>query len=399
MDPSELWERLHVDEVDADELRSVLALDHDLARYDGEGEVSYFAEGRHQLTLRYSTKGALQAVEPGPDFDQVHFDKVESRVETALLTDQGVRIFRAIAFSTVRVDGFFRYQDRFQVLPAPEGAPRSEAVMGQHAFVIEVAYDHSSESTIAGSRRLAAARDVNLLLAALVYLVDERLSVQQRQVWAVPIGEGGGPIWSSELYWIKGFENLRENFSTPDVPALERRPTELYYDETGIREDAKVRLPEDVEVMLDRAYALDAGRRGRLFRWCFWLNHASLVWNLSRSATYMAVIQSVEALRPDASGGPPCKECGKFTGDGPTAQFARFMDEYVPTQDGEAEGERRRLYRLRSALTHGGMVLQMDQPQAFGGLDPKFFAERANAGLASKLARLAGVYWLLRKGE
>jgi hypothetical protein len=73
------------------------------------------------------------------------------------------------------------------------------------------------------------------------------------------------------------------------------------------------------------------------------------------------------------------------------------MERHVPRQDTETEKERRELYRLRSALSHGGKLLSRDlQFGFFGGFQPAALSERETSDRAAMLARIAGINWLLR---
>ncbi len=163
--------------------------------------------------------------------------------------------------------------------------------------------------------------------------------------------------------------------------------------------DETLELPASVESIFDRYYALDPIRRERLLRWAYWINHSALVAGLSLSASYMAIIQAVEALRPNDDGGPACVSCGRPTGAGPTNQFISFMDRYAPPEAGETEKARRRLYKLRSALTHGGKLIESDLHPGFGQFTLTWSDERRATHRAATLARLAAVNWLLTDGE
>lgn len=136
-------------------------------------------------------------------------------------------------------------------------------------------------------------------------------------------------------------------------------------------------------------------------RWAFWLNHAGLARRLSQSATYMAATQAIEALRPQVSKGERCDSCGHVLGAGPTQQFIDFVNRYIPPQDDETEKERRTLYSVRSALTHGGTLLESDRDLGigFGSFHPTPIRQREATARVIRLARLVGVNWLLEDGQ
>ena len=53
------------------------------------------------------------------------------------------------------------------------------------------------------------------------------------------------------------------------------------------------------------------------------------------------------------------------------------------------EAQRRELYDLRSSLTHGHTLLDLDLPGAFGGLIPKQIEQRHTHELGRNIARVA----------
>ncbi|MGO9495732.1 MAG: hypothetical protein ACLQA5_03320 [Solirubrobacteraceae bacterium] len=112
----------------------------------------------------------------------------------------------------------------------------------------------------------------------------------------------------------------------------------------------------------------------------------------------MAIVQAVEALRPANGRSPSCITCGRPTEPGPTRQFIEFMNQYAPLDDGETEKVRQELYRLRSALTHGGKLMEQDLHPGFGQFTLTWHDERSAIDRAASLARLAGVNWLLNHG-
>lgn len=245
-----------------------------------------------------------------------------------------------------------------------------------------------------------ALEQVNLILTALVPMIGGRARHRLQQQWAIPAGVDppADSIWTQSTYRFGDFARIAARFDDSSYPQLEIVPDDVFYGRPGFFGYHVLVLPTSIGAMLDRFYALDRGRRERFQRWAYWLNHSRLVGALSMSAAYMAVIQSIEALRPEIAGGPACPVCARRTGPGPTRQFADFVDRYVPRQDGESERERTKLYGLRSGLTHGGKLMEGDLGRGFGEFHPGPLAEQKFADRAEQLARLAGVNWLLAGG-
>ena len=116
--------------------------------------------------------------------------------------------------------------------------------------------------------------------------------------------------------------------------------------------------PDQIETLLDAFYALPPADAERFLRWCFWVNHADQVSHLARSSAHIAVVQAIEALMPPADDSGTCECCGHRLGPGPTARFADFLGSLVPATDSDDDRPHEELYALRSALSHGGKLLQ-----------------------------------------
>jgi len=151
-------------------------------------------------------------------------------------------------------------------------------------------------------------------------------------------------------------------------------------------------VPELMTRALDRYFELKASDRKRFLSACYWLQHASHVWDISHTAHYVALINAIEVLLP-SFGGDSCPECGRDRSKGPTAKFAEFPDLYAPSD--EAEPRRRELYRIRSKITHRHALLFSDTPRHWGGLEPAEQAEFERSGNTMKMVQRALINWLL----
>jgi hypothetical protein len=77
---------------------------------------------------------------------------------------------------------------------------------------------------------------------------------------------------------------------------------------------------------------------------------------------------------------------------GQTKQFVDFVDQWVPAAEG---ADRRKLYRVRSAITHGGKLLRTDLDSPGHYTHPEWNEQRGDFDVAQRVARLAGINWLL----
>jgi hypothetical protein len=393
---TDLLKDLHGDEVPGRELTIVLGTYFPFSRYESGEDVDYFKDGDQALRLTYHA-GELADIGRGPALTDGDVAALRDEIQVKLLAD-GTAVFRQLAFAHVPVTGGWRYRARFQICPAPDEAPRPPVQMGDHPFVLEVVHRASPDPLIASERGRRLAQEINLLLAAFVPAIKAlRLEVSE-QNWSIPLPPDGWepmtPKWTQRGYFYDGFQPLQSRFTRLPNRSLQLVEDAEFYGRIAVSERV-LDLPSLIETLFDCFHRLEPADRERIIRWAYWLNHSSLVWSLSQSASYIAIIQAIEALVPDVPGGPACPTCGRLTGPGPTKQFVEFMDAYVPRQDGQSEAERRKIYRLRSGLTHGGKLLRRDYERSFGSLHPTEIQERDSSVLASRLARLAGINLLL----
>jgi len=400
MTAGNLRDQLYADQAPLEELRIILISHFDQAQENGDS-ILYEKESKPALSVAYTKKGGISSIESRPALSSVDVDEIRQKIERGIIQRGDTKIRRDFCFSAVPVTGAWRYRDRFQILPAPENAPRPPAQVGEHPFVLEVPFEDSADRIISGERASRRMGEANLILSGLVPSIFAKRRMSGEQRWALVLEadqDPEGPVWTQASYFCKGFQHLADDFSN-STTMLESVPdSDFYLPWHGIPGSERLDLPASIETMLDRIESLDPARRERFTRWCFWLNFSRLSWSLSTSAGYMGLIQAIEALRPEMSR-PHCDSCQQALPPGPTQQFSEFLDRFVPRQNGETEKERKKLYGLRSGLTHGGTLLESDLGFGFGSFHPGFVRESNATRLASQLARLAGINWLLQGGE
>jgi hypothetical protein len=185
------------------------------------------------------------------------------------------------------------------------------------------------------------------------------------------------------------FTDLGDLTPTPLIDTSE------FYTRRGISpENEVIDLPDQLESLLDAFFDLPPDEAQRFLHCCFWLNHAKQVGPLARSAAHLAVVQAIEALLPEQEDAGNCETCGRQLGPGPTARFDQFLRDFVPSAEAEQQRANKELYRLRSALSHGGKLLQDELSERGMGLHPSRMNEDALLGRARLVAQLAAVNWL-----
>jgi hypothetical protein len=289
----------------------------------------------------------------------------------------------SILLSRWPLKGWFRYRDRFQILPVPPQAPKNEGTFENNPFSVEVKFDRSSDPTVIGRRHSRAVREIELLLSAFAVVTFRQIKVGSHWV-RDDHDPGGAVVLAQESYHWPGRQGLLDDFSdVSDVPSLTLIPSNQYYTQSPT---ASFDLPSAMSAALDAFYRLDASPRERFLRAAYWVNHAGSV--SSDSASFVALVQAIEAVMPPQSS-EECPTCGKPNGDGPTAAFQKFVDQF---SRGLSEKERKDFYGARSSLTHGRHLHHWDA-DGFS-LSPTASVEQANHRQLFRVVRIVLLNWL-----
>lgn len=367
------------------------------------GEVG-FSDGRYaiygsdpsnpRLIVTYNKRGKPAQAVAGPGFTTADSAALSGRIHDALLQDGTPEIGRRVLFTTLRVDGFYRYRDLFQIVPVPADAPRPQmAMLASNPFLLEVRYHRSSESMTSMLRKERAEREIELLLAVFLWLPIEHLG-NVRFRWVLKPGGDPHPTSShqQEGYHWPGDRPVRDAFTPTDtlapLPGIEPN---LYYARYNYSVTDSLDLPSNLTDMLDRFFALDLSDRQDFLRAAYWFYHASNVWVTSHSAAFTAMVSAVEAIMPPVGAASPCPTCKRPATPGPTARFEAFVDQHASARQIAPE-QRKAFYRTRSALTHGGRLLQSDQRTWGAGITS--VVEMQDLRMLSSVVRAVLCDWL-----
>ena len=149
--------------------------------------------------------------------------------------------------------------------------------------------------------------------------------------------------------------------------SLKRWTPEEYYSKVG--HDGKgLRVPADLDQLICCYMALSRGNRAKFDRAAFWMGMASRQWNTSVSVSFVALVSAIESLteRGDrhSFNCPTCGNLAEHEVPGATQRFKNFFYTYAP---GVSRAKRRDdMYKLRSDISHGGELMQLDQDLDFG---------------------------------
>jgi hypothetical protein len=390
-------------ELPEEELRQILFSYVRGARYDYRptSGVEYVDEHENVLLTATYDDDALTGLLAGPCLTEDMVEAIGRDVDRAV-ADNGFQIWRTVLFAWKKTEGYWRYGDRFQILPVPAEAPRPGWLVAEHPLVLEVRYRKSVTGTLDHIRAQHETRTAALLLALLVEFGIHPQSRFAAHQWVLAVDQPPPDMkMHSEFlqvgYYFDSFTTVSDDFTDPAVSQCEVVPDQEYFKHFGGPVSDELTVPALLGPSLDRFFALGVADQARFLRAFYWFALSSQLWPLSHSASYNALAQAIEVLLPASSGAPDCPSCHRPTGPGPTRKFSDFVEQYAPGIDRK---QRSRLYGIRSALSHGGHVfLGDDGDYSFAGIHPRWADERQNHDMMQQVARTALISRLLATAE
>jgi len=388
--------RFHADQVDPDELLSILSSHFGRAESHREGEVFFPGAKDFRVRLRVDND-AIVDLELGHGLAVSEASDLAREVREKLVENQSPVVARGIVFCSIPVVGhYLAPEDAFHLIPAPPQAPRPPAFVGDHPLVIEFPVTSSSDGLITAYRTgHALARWIWFLNAV---LLDRFASYSRaRQSWFLTVGDLNAQPevrWGSAGYFIPDWVPPAGGFTLPVGPEIASRPQDDYYTRRGVSVNETLTLPDSFEADVRRFLALGPGSRNRFLQGGQWVTASRDLWGSHMSAWYIAQVAAIETLVHQDEPPDVCAECGRDKNQRPTARFKDFLERYAPGTGSRTEIDR--LYSVRSGLVHGGTLLHHDSP--FGGGMLAFATnEREPMDRLSLAVTIAMVNWLRAK--
>jgi hypothetical protein len=375
--------QIRIGEVDDDELGVVLSAMLPRGAQFTANEVEYrTAADELALRVQYENGKIARAI-AGPAMTTELEERINAEIRRSLLTSQGTKIFRSTMFSSRPVEGYWRYRDLFQIVSAPLSAPRSQVLLAEHPFVLDVAFEESANFVISQKRRMRRAADLMLILNLLLRQRISSPSIRGRSHWVyLPFNSEPPVMWANEGYMIPDFQYIADNFPTlADIPMLDQVAASAYYPPAGYADT--LTIPAELATLLDIFIDLSSDARERFLRACYWYHTALSVWDNSQSLHLTSLINGIECL---ASVGPE-----RSKPDGPSRMFLDFMTEFAPGHPSKIWVNK--LYNARGEITHGERLLHLDAGFSWG-MNETAARDREIGNNANILCRGALINWL-----
>jgi hypothetical protein len=394
---------LHGDQIEQSELEQILLSHFGQAKGVSLKEIHYGYRDAAEsaLILRYNNDGELVAVEAGAGLKENDLPEIQGKLNASILTPTSIQIGQTVLFAHVPTTGYFRYRDLFQLVPVPKEAPRPDFAFGDHPLMLQFSFQGSVDSQIGMLRRARIGREIELLCVALISVLKGAIGPMARSHWVLA-DKSDPENWQSsfcqEMYTWPGASGIMVSAFSPieELTPVARIPAANYYTRYGIDLEQTLDLSENFEKLIDTYFACSRDDRDRFLRASFWFQYAQRVRTYAQSGSFTALVSAVEALIPPATGSSPCPTCKRLTGAGPTQRFAQFVEQYAPGPEVQ-ESHRKKLYALRSALSHGGTLLHSDRFAWSAGMTSNSLRHWEDQTAMWRIIRLVLVNWLLEK--
>lgn len=282
------------------------------------------------------------------------------RVRSTLLENQEDAFGETICFSNHdAVKGYYRYADVFQILPIPQDAPHAPYIAAEHPFRMEFRYVACSDPFINTYRRSAKAAQLTRILNTLCNASISTRSIYARHFWGLlPDVTPVRVRWIQEGYGYPGLASQLGSFSTTDqLSPIKLYPPDEFYDDMFFPGDYALALPASIDEYLRKVLSLRDPEANLFERASIWFAQIQDLWPRASSSAMVAAVTAIETLLPkDAE---RCNECGqpKYS---ITKKFKDFLRIHVPSIEERFPDEFTAIYKTRSSLAHGDVMLMAD---------------------------------------
>ena len=341
------------------------------------------------------------SIRRGPALKDEDLAALQSAIELELLPAPP-NVGTEVLFATMPVNGAFRYEEVFQILPVPSEAPRPSVLIADHPFLLQFKYKSSQNSLVRAARRTAQARRLKLLLSVLLEGGVRSAGSFSRHHWVIPpFDPAPAPplrsTWCQEMYTFESLGTVVASQVFADITSIESLPLidpVEYYTRVGIQSGQTLSAPATLPDLLARFFCGSSDDQERFIRASFWFSHAHNVYPDSRSAAFTALISAVEALIPAEEKIGDCPMCRRALSKGAKRRLNEFLDQYAPTEPKFQASRVALYYQFRSQLTHGGALSHLDRDFFSFGLGGQRQEEQELLDEVWQLVRIVLVNWL-----
>lgn len=350
---------LFLDEVDHTEICRVVHSHFQRGQYTSpDRQVMSNQENSKFIVINFDKAHRISTIIPvGLTVDEL--ERIRDDVRYKLVDNQQDAIGQTVLLCGGRFEGRFLYKVDFQMAPMPQNAPQMEHAFGEHPYLFQVRYkkgpDQLTNILRIQKRAFEFIPIVNGLSRTRFFLPTKYTVFQ----WGtLPADPDSTPKRFKVGY---GARELEDTAFDRQSPLIERISKDLYYKRSANPSFPLV-LPDNFDLLLEKAFLLPQTDFQRLYRACMWFAMAQEIWRTSASSSFVSIVSALESLvdKPHK-----CSECGQSITEGlemcpqcqqprfkVTQSFKLFLEAHVPSL-AERPEIRNIIYKVRSGLAHG----------------------------------------------
>lgn len=313
------------------------------------------------LVIDFDQNQRITAIAPA-GLTNPELEAIQQDVKRKLIDDQEDAVGQMVFLSSGTIEGRFRYKQEFQIAPAPTDTPRMDHIFGEHPYLLQLRYKRCADQLTNDLRiRKRAFEMIPILngLARTPFLLPTKYTIFR---WGILLDNSDNPDPKRfrEGYAIKKLE-IDDTTFDDQSPLIELISRDKYYD---MRNNVSwpVVLPDNFELLLDKAFSLPREEYQKLSRACLWFAIGQQTWRISESASFLCVVSALESLvgRPEK-----CAECHQAITEGlgicsscgqpqykVMKAFKNFTQQYAP-RAASKQLFMKLVYKVRSDLAHG----------------------------------------------
>ena len=340
-----------------------------------------------------------------------------------VLGPQDTLVVAQYHFAYLPVKGWWRYRDRFQILPPHPEAPTPRFFAADHPYILEAAYTAPNHHNVIANRRTQTLTELRRILPVLLRgPVFQPQAERNTKHWVMPMDaqqarrrrrerqshlsgnpprqrtrpvvavQAGKPIFAQEHYRAPNYSSTGQFSDTDGMPPLAAVDAQSYSSGSVAVTDV-LTVPTGLAELLDTYFALSLVDKRRYLRACYWHNMGQFLHSYSASLSLFSDVAAIEVMLPDEGGPHTCSECGFPHYPSITKSFKEFLTKFVP-----ARPERDAFYQLRSEVAHGSALFSIDLREEFGGFYPIENEQILQRNLLHQVCKTALVNWLASRG-
>ncbi len=318
-----------------------------------------------KLFISFSNRGEISDIDFKGTNEELNF-LIENLKE--IFSDKNQIIYYSILMSQKKIVGFYKYLDKFQIAPIPEDSPQNNWLIGKHPFILQYKFTKSSFRPLTDYRSKKIETEIINVLNVIFNCRIFKYSNSAKNDWVIEYIDNKTICKFAQIGYYSDLSNLKfldyEFLDSQTYQPMERIPEKRYY---NFQENFSkyLELPSNIEALLWNYFNNNFGSKDKFNISCYWFLKSELVFETSKSLSFICLINSIESLQEKAE---RCK-CGRAIDDtetcilcssplnGPTKKFAKYIIDNLPEME---EKYLKNLYDLRSGLTHGDFILKED---------------------------------------